>query len=105
MPAEFKKFLLYARQMEIRVGSDAPTTTIISFTVPHIGQRHVLDYDAREQRVYWSDADPGHQAGLHQRYPVWRQSSLQVLSAPTPWLPVLLSLLRILSLSVSIPGS
>lgn len=56
-PAEFKKFLLYARQMEIRgVDLDAPYYNyIISFTVPDIDNVTVLDYDAREQRVYWSD--------------------------------------------------
>ncbi|TKC46861.1 hypothetical protein EI555_015271 [Monodon monoceros] len=54
---EFKKFLLYARQMEIRgVDLDAPYYNyIISFTVPDIDNVTVLDYDAREQRVYWSD--------------------------------------------------
>ena len=57
LPAEFKKFLLYARQMEIRgVDLDAPYYNyIISFTVPDIDNVTVLDYDAREQRVYWSD--------------------------------------------------
>lgn len=56
-PAEFKKFLLYARQMEIRgVDLDAPYYNyIISFTVPDIDNVTVLDYDAREERVYWSD--------------------------------------------------
>lgn len=56
-PPEFKKFLLYARQMEIRgVDLDAPYYNyIISFTVPDIDNVTVLDYDAREQRVYWSD--------------------------------------------------
>lgn len=56
-PTEFKKFLLYARQMEIRgVDLDAPYYNyIISFTVPDIDNVTVLDYDAREQRVYWSD--------------------------------------------------
>ena len=53
-PTEFKKFLLYARQMEIRgVDLDAPYYNyIISFTVPDIDNVTVLDYDAREQRVY-----------------------------------------------------
>ena len=57
VPTEFKKFLLYARQMEIRgVDLDAPYYNyIISFTVPDIDNVTVLDYDAREQRVYWSD--------------------------------------------------
>lgn len=35
---------------------DAPYYNyIISFTVPDIDNVTVLDYDAREQRVYWSD--------------------------------------------------
>lgn len=43
--------------MEIRgVDLDAPYYNyIISFTVPDIDNVTVLDYDAREQRVYWSD--------------------------------------------------
>lgn len=43
--------------MEIRgVDLDAPYYNyIISFTVPDIDNVTVLDYDAHEQRVYWSD--------------------------------------------------
>uniref|UniRef100_A0A8B9N6U5 LDL receptor related protein 1 n=1 Tax=Accipiter nisus TaxID=211598 RepID=A0A8B9N6U5_9AVES len=54
---EFKKFLLYARQMEIRgVDIDNPYYNyIISFTVPDIDNVTVVDYDALEQRIYWSD--------------------------------------------------
>lgn len=54
---EFKKFLLYARQMEIRgVDIDNPYYNyIISFTVPDIDNVTVVDYDAMEQRIYWSD--------------------------------------------------
>lgn len=57
LPAEFKKFLLYARQMEIRgVDIDNPYYNyIISFTVPDIDNVTVVDYDALEQRIYWSD--------------------------------------------------
>uniref|UniRef100_A0A493T8W4 LDL receptor related protein 1 n=1 Tax=Anas platyrhynchos platyrhynchos TaxID=8840 RepID=A0A493T8W4_ANAPP len=51
------KFLLYARQMEIRgVDIDNPYYNyIISFTVPDIDNVTVVDYDALEQRIYWSD--------------------------------------------------
>ncbi|KAM4699918.1 prolow-density lipoprotein receptor-related protein 1 isoform 2-T2 [Discoglossus pictus] len=54
---EFKNFLLYARQMEIRgVDVDNPYYNyIISFTVPDIDNVTVVDYDALEQRIYWSD--------------------------------------------------
>uniref|UniRef100_A0A670IUS4 LDL receptor related protein 1 n=1 Tax=Podarcis muralis TaxID=64176 RepID=A0A670IUS4_PODMU len=54
---EFKKFLLYARQMEIRgVDIDNPYYNYInSFTVPDIDNVTVVDYDAMEQRIYWSD--------------------------------------------------
>ncbi|KAL7989902.1 hypothetical protein Chor_012568 [Crotalus horridus] len=54
---EFKKFLLYARQMEIRgVDIDNPYYNYInSFTVPDIDNVTVVDYDALEQRIYWSD--------------------------------------------------
>uniref|UniRef100_A0A7M4FXS6 LDL receptor related protein 1 n=1 Tax=Crocodylus porosus TaxID=8502 RepID=A0A7M4FXS6_CROPO len=54
---EFRQFLLYARQMEIRgVDVDSPYYNyIISFTVPDIDNVTVVDYDAREQRIYWSD--------------------------------------------------
>ncbi|XP_062895316.1 low-density lipoprotein receptor-related protein 1-like [Mobula hypostoma] len=54
---EFKKFLLYARQMEIRgVDIENPYYNfIISFTVPDIDNVTVVDYDAAENRIYWSD--------------------------------------------------
>uniref|UniRef100_A0A452GR76 EGF-like domain-containing protein n=1 Tax=Gopherus agassizii TaxID=38772 RepID=A0A452GR76_9SAUR len=54
---ELKKFLLYARQMEIRgVDIDNPYYNyIISFTVPDIDNVTAVDYDAPEQRIYWSD--------------------------------------------------
>eukprot|EP00079_Xenopus_tropicalis_P012610 XP_002939758.2 PREDICTED: prolow-density lipoprotein receptor-related protein 1 [Xenopus tropicalis] len=54
---EFRNFLLYARQMEIRgVDIDNPYYNyIISFTVPDIDNVTVVDYDALEQRIYWSD--------------------------------------------------
>lgn len=54
---ESRRFLLYARQMEIRgVDIDNPYYNyIISFTVPDIDNVTVVDYDAFEQRIYWSD--------------------------------------------------
>ncbi|XP_043939564.1 prolow-density lipoprotein receptor-related protein 1 [Protopterus annectens] len=54
---EMKKFLLYARQMEIRgVDIDSPYYNyIISFTVPDIDNVTVVDYCAAEERIYWSD--------------------------------------------------
>ncbi|KAM4794631.1 prolow-density lipoprotein receptor-related protein 1 [Rhinophrynus dorsalis] len=54
---EFRNFLLYARQMEIRgVDIENPYYNyIISFTVPDIDNVTVVDYDALEQRIYWSD--------------------------------------------------
>lgn len=54
---ESRKFLLYARQIEIRgVDTDNPYYNyIISFTVPDIDNVTVVDYDAVEQRIYWSD--------------------------------------------------
>uniref|UniRef100_A0A8C0GL26 Uncharacterized protein n=1 Tax=Chelonoidis abingdonii TaxID=106734 RepID=A0A8C0GL26_CHEAB len=57
MKLELKKFLLYARQMEIRgVDIDNPYYNyIISFTVPDIDNVTAVDYDAPEQRIYWSD--------------------------------------------------
>lgn len=56
-PAEFRQFLLYARQIEIRgVDIDNPYYNyIISFTVPDIDNVTVVDYDALEHRIYWSD--------------------------------------------------
>lgn len=55
--AESRKFLLYARQIEIRgVDIDNPYYNyIISFTVPDIDNVTVVDYDAVEHRIYWSD--------------------------------------------------
>lgn len=57
LPAESRQFLLYARQIEIRgVDVDNPHYNyIISFTVPDIDNVTVVDYDAQEHRIYWSD--------------------------------------------------
>ncbi|XP_029548487.1 low-density lipoprotein receptor-related protein 1 [Salmo trutta] len=54
---ESRQFLLYARQTEIRgVDIDNPYYNyIISFTVPDIDNVTVVDYDALENRIYWSD--------------------------------------------------
>ncbi|XP_035377067.1 low-density lipoprotein receptor-related protein 1 isoform X2 [Electrophorus electricus] len=54
---ESRQFLLYARQIEIRgVDIDNPYYNyIISFTVPVIDNVTAVDYDATEQRIYWSD--------------------------------------------------
>uniref|UniRef100_A0A3B3ZAU2 EGF-like domain-containing protein n=1 Tax=Periophthalmus magnuspinnatus TaxID=409849 RepID=A0A3B3ZAU2_9GOBI len=54
---ESRQFLLYARQIEIRgVDIDNPYYNyIISFTVPDIDNVTVVDYDAQEHRIYWSD--------------------------------------------------
>ncbi|KAK5614742.1 Exosome complex protein [Crenichthys baileyi] len=54
---ESRQFLLYARQIEIRgVDIDNPYYNyIISFTVPDIDNVTVVDYDAIEHRIYWSD--------------------------------------------------
>uniref|UniRef100_A0A8C7J5Z5 LDL receptor related protein 1 n=1 Tax=Oncorhynchus kisutch TaxID=8019 RepID=A0A8C7J5Z5_ONCKI len=54
---ETRQFLLYARQTEIRgVDIDNPYYNyIISFTVPDIDNVTVVDYDALENRIYWSD--------------------------------------------------
>lgn len=54
---ESRQFLLYARQIEIRgVDIDNPYYNyIISFTMPDIDNVTVLDYDALEHRIYWSD--------------------------------------------------
>ncbi|XP_049327868.1 low-density lipoprotein receptor-related protein 1 isoform X3 [Astyanax mexicanus] len=54
---ESRQFLLYARQIEIR-GVDIYNpyyNYIISFTVPDIDNVTVVDYDAQERRIYWSD--------------------------------------------------
>ncbi|XP_078716677.1 prolow-density lipoprotein receptor-related protein 1-like isoform X3 [Lampetra fluviatilis] len=55
--SEHWKFLLYARQMEIRgVDIDAPYYNfIISFTVPDIDNVTAVDFHGAEQRIYWSD--------------------------------------------------
>ncbi|MCJ8744680.1 hypothetical protein PDJAM_G00121580 [Pangasius djambal] len=56
-PQESRQFLLYARQIEIR-GVDIYNpyyNYIISFTVPDIDNVTVVDYDAVERRIYWSD--------------------------------------------------
>ena len=55
--SESRQFLLYARQIEIR-GVDIYNpyyNYIISFTVPDIDNVTVVDYDAQEMRIYWSD--------------------------------------------------
>ncbi|XP_045081182.1 low-density lipoprotein receptor-related protein 1-like [Coregonus clupeaformis] len=54
---ESRQFLLYTRQIEIRgVDIDNPYYNyIISFTVPDIDNVTVVDYDALENRIYWSD--------------------------------------------------
>uniref|UniRef100_UPI00358E1ABB prolow-density lipoprotein receptor-related protein 1 isoform X2 n=1 Tax=Myxine glutinosa TaxID=7769 RepID=UPI00358E1ABB len=54
---EHWKFLLYARQMEIRgVAIDNPYFSyIISFTVPDVDNVTAVDFDAAEQRLYWAD--------------------------------------------------
>lgn len=56
-PPESRQFLLYARQIEIRgVDIENPYYNyIISFTVPDIDNVTVVDYDALEHRIYWSD--------------------------------------------------
>lgn len=55
--SESRRFLLYARQIEIRgVDIDNPYYNyIISFTVPDIDNVTAVDYDAVEHRIYWSD--------------------------------------------------
>lgn len=54
---ESRRFLLYARVIEIRgVDIDNPYYNyIISFTVPDIDNVTVVDFDAVEHRIYWSD--------------------------------------------------
>lgn len=54
---ESRKFLLYARQIELRgVDIDNPYYNyIISFTVPDIDNVTAVDFDAVEHRIYWSD--------------------------------------------------
>ncbi|KAL6038899.1 hypothetical protein STEG23_007727, partial [Scotinomys teguina] len=52
-----KKFLLYARRSEIRgVDIDNPYVNFITaFTVPDIDDVAVIDFDAAEERLYWTD--------------------------------------------------
>ncbi|EGW11456.1 Low-density lipoprotein receptor-related protein 1B [Cricetulus griseus] len=54
---EMKKFLLYARRSEIRgVDIDNPYMNFITaFTVPDIDDVAVIDFDASEERLYWTD--------------------------------------------------
>ncbi|XP_048808618.1 low-density lipoprotein receptor-related protein 1B isoform X3 [Lagopus muta] len=54
---ERKKFLLYARRSEIRgVDIDNPYFNFITaFTVPDIDDVTVIDFDAVEERLYWTD--------------------------------------------------
>lgn len=52
-----KKFLVYARHSEIRgVDIDNPYFNFITaFTVPDIDDVTVIDFDASEERLYWTD--------------------------------------------------
>ncbi|KAG9349405.1 hypothetical protein JZ751_027848 [Albula glossodonta] len=52
-----KRFLLYARRSEIRgVDIDNPYLNIITaLTVPDIDNVSVVDYDALEEKIYWTD--------------------------------------------------
>lgn len=54
---ERKKFLLYARRSEIRgVDIENPYFNFITaFTVPDIDEVTVIDFDAVEERLYWTD--------------------------------------------------
>ncbi|XP_048838951.1 low-density lipoprotein receptor-related protein 1 isoform X2 [Brienomyrus brachyistius] len=54
---ESRQFLLYAGQTEIRgVDLENPYFNYInSFTAPSLGKVTVVDYDASENRIYWSD--------------------------------------------------
>ncbi|ELK04590.1 Low-density lipoprotein receptor-related protein 1B [Pteropus alecto] len=54
---EMKKFLVYARHSEIRgVDIDNPYFNFITaFTVPDIDDVTVIDFDASEERLYWTD--------------------------------------------------
>ncbi|GAB0191315.1 low-density lipoprotein receptor-related protein 1B [Grus japonensis] len=56
-PQERKKFLLYARRSEIRgVDIENPYFNFITaFTVPDIDDVTVIDFDAVEERLYWTD--------------------------------------------------
>ncbi|KAJ8349711.1 hypothetical protein SKAU_G00248410 [Synaphobranchus kaupii] len=55
--SSLKRFLLYARRSEIRgVDIDNPYLNIITaLTVPDIDNVSVVDYDAQEERIYWTD--------------------------------------------------
>ncbi|XP_041434027.1 low-density lipoprotein receptor-related protein 1B-like [Xenopus laevis] len=54
---EMKKFLVYARRSEIRgVDIENPYFNFITaFTVPDIDDVTVIDFDAAEERLYWTD--------------------------------------------------
>ncbi|CAH2305432.1 low-density lipo receptor-related 1B [Pelobates cultripes] len=54
---EMKKFLVYARRSEIRgVDIENPYFNFITaFTVPDIDDVTVVDFDAAEERLYWTD--------------------------------------------------
>ncbi|XP_064419902.1 low-density lipoprotein receptor-related protein 1B [Latimeria chalumnae] len=54
---EMKKFLLYARHSEVRgVDIDNPYFNFITaFTVPDIDNVTVVDFEATEERIYWTD--------------------------------------------------
>lgn len=54
---EMKKFLVYARHSEVRgVDIDNPYFNFITaFTVPDIDDVTVIDFDASEERLYWTD--------------------------------------------------
>ncbi|XP_062845365.1 low-density lipoprotein receptor-related protein 1B-like [Trichomycterus rosablanca] len=52
-----KRFLLYARRSEIRgVDTDNPYINIVTaLTAPDVDDVTAVDYDAEEERIYWSD--------------------------------------------------
>lgn len=52
-----RKFLLYARRSEIRgVDIDNPYLNVImALTVPDIDDVSAMDYDAVDERIYWTD--------------------------------------------------
>ena len=52
-----KRFLLYVRRTEIRgVDIDNPYLNLITaLTVPDIDEVTAVDYDASEERIYWTD--------------------------------------------------
>nr|XP_033800021.1 low-density lipoprotein receptor-related protein 1B [Geotrypetes seraphini] len=54
---EMKKFLLYAKHSEIRgVDIDNPYFNFITaFTVPDIDDVTIVDFDAAQERLYWTD--------------------------------------------------